>query len=203
MSDADFAAWAAQWRPGAASLPPAPIVPVAALNVALLRGMRVIVGLPGHGWRGDLRADNLITQGAHSVVPILVEAEWYRAEQEQMEVFASLVPAERVWVETHGELASSPMPPAGDVDAALTTLDVPPIRIARNAREVPFLTGRRVTVTSVDGVERGLRAVTEPYTVGPDKVEVRIAREGEWYRWAANGKIPATRAVDATDVWVE
>jgi hypothetical protein len=202
VSDADFAAWAAQWRPGAASLPPAPIVPVAALNVAVLRGARVIVGLPGHGWRGDLRADNLITQGAHSVVPVLVEAEWYRAELEQLEVFASLVPAERVWVETHGELAGGAIP-AGDADLTLTTLDVPPIRIARCAREVPFLTGRRVALTSIDGVERDLRAVTEPYAAGPDRVEVRIAREGEWYRWAANGKIPATRAVDATEVWVE
>jgi hypothetical protein len=203
VSDADFAAWAAQWRPGAASLPPAPIVPVGALNVPSLRGMRVIIGLPGHGWRGDLRADNVLTQGAHSVVPILVESEWYRAELEQIEVFASLVPAERVWVETHGDLAGQPTSAAWQPDPTLTTLDVPPIRISRNAREVPFLTGRRVSVTSIDGVERDLRAVTEPYSAGSDRVEVRVAREGEWYRWAANGKIPATRAIDVTEVWVE
>jgi len=67
-----------------------------------LRGRRVIIGLPGHGWRGDLRADEKVVQGSRTYVPVMSEGEWYRAEAEQTEVFAPLVPVERVWVEEYG-----------------------------------------------------------------------------------------------------
>ena len=60
------------------------------------------IGLPGHGWRGDLRADEKVVQGSRTYVPVMPEAEWYRAEAEQTEVFAPLVPVERVWVEEYG-----------------------------------------------------------------------------------------------------
>jgi len=70
MSEADFTAWASEWRSA-----PSPIVPVPALSVpsSALRGERVIIGLPGHGWRMDLRADSLVSRGSHSLVPVMPE----------------------------------------------------------------------------------------------------------------------------------
>ena len=90
-------------RPDWAPLPPRPVETVPATGGAELRGRRVLVGLPGLGWRGDLRADERVVQGSRTYVPVIPEHEWYRAEAEQVEVFAPLVPVERVWVETIGE----------------------------------------------------------------------------------------------------
>src|SRR3954451_14996922 len=81
---------------------PGPIVPTAATVAGSLRGRRGLIGLPGLGWRGDLRADEKVVQGSRTYVPVMQEAEWYRAEAEQTEVFAPLVPVERVWVEEYG-----------------------------------------------------------------------------------------------------
>ena len=67
---------------------PGPVVPMPAASHPDLRGQRVIVGLPGSGWRADLRADAAVVQGSRTYVPVLVEQEWYRAESEQVEVFA-------------------------------------------------------------------------------------------------------------------
>ena len=64
-----------------------------------LRGRRVIVGVPGIGFRGDLRADDPVVQGGRTFVPVLTEQDYYRPELEQIEVFAPLVPIDRVWVE--------------------------------------------------------------------------------------------------------
>nr|BFE67313.1 hypothetical protein GCM10020092_006140 [Actinoplanes digitatis] len=87
-----------EWTPE----PPRPVVPTPAIMGGRLRGRRVLIGLPGHGWRGDLRADEKVVQGSRTYVPVMPEAEWYRAEAEQTEVFAPLVPVERVWVEELG-----------------------------------------------------------------------------------------------------
>jgi len=83
------------------------------------------------------------------------------------------------------------------------SLDSPPIRIAVHAREVGHLTGRRVVAIGPDGEERALRAVTEAYSAGHDRVEVRVAKESDWYRWSTNGKLPPTRPVEVTELWVE
>lgn len=201
MTEADFAAWAAQWRQT-----PAPIVPVPALTVppSALRGERVVIGLPGHGWRMDLRADNVITRGSHSLVPVMPEAEWYRAEEERLEVFASLIPAERVWLETRrNDLPRHGPGHPGEPSTALVSLDSPPIRMPVPAREVAHLTGRRVVTVGPGGEERALRAVTEAFSGGHDRVEVRVAQESDWYRWAVSGKLPATRAIEVTELWVE
>ena len=77
-----------EWAPE----PPRPIVPTPAAMAGELRGRRVIIGLPGHGWRSDLRADETVVQGSRTWVPVMPEGEWYRAEAEQTEVFAPLVP---------------------------------------------------------------------------------------------------------------
>src|SRR5690242_15746600 len=89
-------------HPDRALDPPRPIAPVPASMAGELRGRRVLIGLPGHGWRGDLRADEKVVQGSRTYVPVMPEGEWYRAEAEQTEVFAPLVPVERVWVEEFG-----------------------------------------------------------------------------------------------------
>jgi hypothetical protein len=201
VTEADFAAWAAQWRGS-----PAPVVPVPALSVppTALRGERVIIGLPGHGWRCDLRADTLISRGARSVVPVLPEGEWYRSEEERLEVFASLIPAERVWLETLRTDLPRPDPGhPGEPPTALVSLDSPPIRVAAHAREVAHLTGRRVVAIGAGGEERGLRAVTEAYAAGHDRVEVRVAKEADWYRWAVSGTLPPTKPIEVTELWVE
>src|SRR5690349_13698268 len=82
--------------------PPRPIVPTPATMSGQTRGRRVITGVPGLGWRGDLRADEKVVQGSRTYIPVMPEAEWYRAESERTEVFAALVPIDRIWVEELG-----------------------------------------------------------------------------------------------------
>jgi hypothetical protein len=59
----------------------------------------VLIGVPGVGFRGDLRADNPVVQGGRTFAPVLTEHDYYRSELEQIEVFAPLVPIDRIWVE--------------------------------------------------------------------------------------------------------
>src|SRR5262249_13328924 len=88
------------WDFGPLSVPPPPpIVPTPAVAHRSVRGRRVVIGLPGLGWRADMRADSPVVQGSRTYVPVLPEQEWYRAEAEQIEAFAPMVPIERVWVE--------------------------------------------------------------------------------------------------------
>ncbi|WP_144119723.1 hypothetical protein [Catellatospora sichuanensis] len=204
MTEADFAAWAAEWR-----TPPAPIVPVPALTVinsgGVLRGARVMIGLPGHGWRTGMRGDTMVRQGARSLIPVLAEAEWYRAERERIEVFAALVPVERVWVET---ISTSAERTATTDGLILVSLDAPTTRVAVPAEALAAqatgqLMGRRLVQTGADGEQRGLRAVTEAHTGPEGTAQVRVTQEHEWYRWAATGQAPATRAVPLADLWVE
>ena len=106
-------------QPDWAPRPPRTIVPVAASAAPDLRGRRLIVGCPGLGWRGDLRADDKVVQGSRTFVPAIPEQEWYRAEAEQIEVFAPLVPVERVWVETFGDARGHGRAPRRDLPAGL------------------------------------------------------------------------------------
>jgi hypothetical protein len=101
-------------------------VPAPAIGRTDLRGRRLLVGLPGFGWRGDLRGDHAVVQASRTFVPAIPEGEWYRSEAERIEVFAPLVPIERVWV----EITETTAPPATDplrrdVFARLVTLDAP------------------------------------------------------------------------------
>ncbi len=211
MTEADFARWAAQWR-----TPPAPIVPVPAVNViasgGTLRGARVLIGLPGHGWRDGMRADAAVKQGARTMVPVLAESEWYRAERDRTEVAAALVPIERVWVETIHSAAHTAAPtvareaaagPGGPDTPALVSLDGPPHRPAVAAEGAGQLTGRRLVHTGEDGETRGLRAVTETHQGEDGLPQVRVAAEADWYAWAATGKPAATRALPVNELWLE
>ena len=187
-----------EWTPD----PPRPVVPTAAIMAGRLRGQRVLIGLPGHGWRGDLRADEKVVQGSRTYVPVMPEAEWYRAEAEQTEVFAPLVPVERVWVEELGMAALGAQP--GDVVSRLVSLDEPPRRNPVAALDAAALTGRRVVRLLEDGGERrDLRAVTELHTSDEGDICARVTTELDWYRWGWSGKTPATLEVPVHLLWVE
>ena len=181
---------------------PRPIVPTPATMAGSLRGRRVLVGLPGHGWRGDLRADEKVVQGSRTYVPVMPEAEWYRAEAEQTEVFAPLVPVERVWAEEYGLAGAGAT--SDDVMSRLVSLDEPPRRNPVPALDADGLTGRRVIQMLDDGGERrDLRAVTELHTSDNGDVCARVAAEVEWYRWGWSGKAPRTLEVPVHLLWIE
>lgn len=194
----DWDGWTSE-RP--ATRAPGAVVPIPATGRGDLRGRRVIIGLPGHGWRGDLRADEPVVQGSRTYIPVLAEQEWYRAEVEQTEVFAPLVPVERVWLE---QIEPSPTErPAPDLVSRLVSLDTPPRRDAVPAREMGRTTGRRVVRVTGEGEERDLRAVTEPYTSADGDICVRVAVEREWYRWVWSGQVPKTLELPVHLLWVE
>lgn len=189
-------------HPGWAPQPPAPVVPTPAAMAGQLRGRRVLIGLPGLGWRGDLRADEKVVQGSRTYVPIMPEHEWYRAEAEQVEVFAPLVPLERVWVEESGMAGTARS--SNDVLARLVSLDEPPRREPVPALDADAITGRRVVQLLDDGGEqRDLRAVTELHTSDDGDICARVAGELDWYRWAWIGRPPRTLEVPVHLLWVE
>jgi hypothetical protein len=182
--------------------PPRPIVPTPAHMCGQLRGRRALIGLPGHGWRSDLRTDEKVIQGSRTYVPIMSESEWYRAEAEQTEVFAPLVPVERVWVEEYG-VSGSPRP-TDEVLPRLVSLDEPPRRSPVRALDADSLAGRRVVRLREDGEEqRDLRAVTELHTNNDGDICARIAPELDWYRWGWSGRAPRTLEVPAHFLWIE
>jgi hypothetical protein len=192
-------AGSSDWAPG----PPRPIAPTPAVMGGQLRGRRVLIGLPGLGWRSDLRADEKVVQGSRTYVPVIPESEWYRAEAEQTEVFAPLVPVERVWVEELG-MSGLPLTKPADVMSRLVSLDEPPRRNPVPALDADRLTGRRTIHLLDDGTERrDLRAVTELHTSDDGDICARVTTELDWYRWAWSGKPPRTMAVPVHVLWVE
>lgn len=182
--------------------PPRPITPIPANMSGQLRGKRVLVGVPGHGWRDDLRADQKVVQGSRTYVPVMVEAEWYRAEAEQTEVFAPLVPVERVWVEEFGIAGTTTR--GTDPLSRLVSLDEPPRRSPIAALEADSLTGRRVIqLLGIGDEQRDLRAVTELHTNNEGDISARVTTELDWYRWGWSGQAPRTMCVPAHFLWVE
>jgi len=176
---------------------PAPVVPVPASSLSSLRGRRVVVGMPGLGWRGDLRADDPVVHGSRTYVPVLTEQDYYRAETEQLEVFAPLVPIDRVWVE---ETAAGAPPTDPERPA---TLDAPPRRDPVRPEDAHTVTGRRVVQLVPDGEVRDLRAVTEVYQSDDGISCVRVCSEAEWYQWALLGKVPDATELRTDQVWLE
>jgi len=176
---------------------PRAIVPTPAAQFAKLRGRRVVVGVPGLGWRADLRADDAVVHGSRTFVPVLTEHDYYRAETEQIEIFAPLVPIDRVWVEHL---------PDGPEDLGLpraSTLDAPPRRQPIPAELAEALTGRRIVQSVPDGHVRELRAVTEVYRNAAGVACIRLCGEPDWYRWAMSGNLPSIVEVNADLVWLE
>ncbi|MEU7612772.1 hypothetical protein [Micromonospora sp. NPDC049204] len=188
-------------QPDWAPRPPRPLAMVPATDRVELRGRRVLVGLPGLGWRGDLRADDRVVQSARTYVPVIPEHEWYRAEADQVEVFAPLVPVERVWVETVGSRPESESP--RETGIRLVSLDGPAHRAPTPVFEADAVTGRRVVHVEGGLERRDLRAVTETYSGAEGDICVRIAPEVEWYRWAWRGQSPTTLEVPVHLLWIE
>jgi hypothetical protein len=181
--------------------PPA-IVALPAAGRTDLRGRRLLIGLPGFGWRGDLRGDAAVVQASRTYVPVLPEHEWYRAEAEQVEVFAPLVPIDRVWAEV--EAPADGVSPAGrDILGRLVSLDAPARRDPIPVREAGFVTGRRVVQAAARRARRDLRAVTEPYQNSEGDICVRVSTELDWYRWGWSGKPPRTREIPIYVLWAE
>jgi hypothetical protein len=172
---------------------PPPVVPVPAARYAEVRGRRVVIGVPGVGFRGDLRADNAVVQGSRTFVPVLTEQEYYRAELHHIEAFAILVPVDRVWVEEPGA-------PLGDL---LQALDLPPVRNANPAKPSEPLLGRRVVRCVPDGFVRDLRAVSDAYTSHTGVESVRICAESAWYVWALDGSPPPAVELPINQLWLE
>ena len=193
------------WPPPVQPATPPSIVPVPAAGRTDLRGARLLIGVPGLGWRGDLRGDAAVVQASRTYVPVLPEQEWYRAEAEQIEVFAPLVPIDRVWVETvaTAEPANPSTPGVGDLFGRLVSLDGPPRRMPVAVRDMPAVAGRRVVLAEPSRALRDLRAVTEVYQSSDGDVCVRVCSELEWYRWAWNGQLPRTREVPIYLLWAE
>lgn len=182
--------------------PPRPISPIPAIMAGQLRGRRVLIGLPGHGWRGDLRADEKVVQGSRTYVPVMQEAEWYRAEAEQTEVFAPLVPVERVWAEELGIAGTTSTDK--DLSSRLVSLDEPQRRAPIAALDADTLTGRRLVQLLDDGSERrDLRGVTELHTSNDGGICARVSTELDWYRWGWSGRAPRTLEVSVHQLWVE
>jgi hypothetical protein len=163
----------------------------------------VLVGQPGLGWRGDLRADAAVVQGSRTYIPVLTEHEWYRAESEQMETFAPLVPVERVWVELVGDRQPETDAQPQDLFARLVSLDAPGPRQPVSARLMPTMSGRRVVRVGPSSEQRDLRAVTEPYQNTDGDICVRVSRELDWYRWAWTGQAAKTMEIPVYLLWVE
>jgi hypothetical protein len=192
------------WSPETAEpVTPASIVAVPASSRTDLRGRRLLIGLPGVGWRGDLRGDSVVTQASRTYVPVLTEHEWYRAEAEQTEVFAPLVPIERVWVEVIEMAGILPSTRGRDVLSRLVSLDGPPRRDPVPVSELALITGRRVVQAEGAVALRDLRAVTEPYLNADGDICVRVCAELDWYWWAWSGRTPRTREVPIYLLWAE
>ena len=183
---------------------PVPIRPVPAVDARGLRGRRIIIGVPGQGWRYDHRADDPVTNDGQTFVPALLEADYYRAELDQIEVFAPLVPITQVWVEQLHAPRATPGPSTPTtIFSRLVTLTAPPERHPTPARDATSLTGRRVILTSPTREQRDLRATTDPYQNPEGDICVRICEESRWYQWAFTGHPPTTTEVPVYLLWAE
>jgi hypothetical protein len=172
---------------------PPPIVPVPAARYPQIRGRRVIVGVPGIGFRGDLRADNAVIQGSRTFIPVLTEQDYYRSELHHIETFAVLVPIDRVWVEEPGPVAVEPAQP---LDAPLPRSPVPAIDSG------PAM-GRRLIQAVADGFLRDLRAVSDVHVSHAGMTCVRVCAESAWYAWGIDGTTPSSAEVAVHHLWVE
>ncbi|MEH1165764.1 hypothetical protein V6V47_10295 [Micromonospora sp. CPCC 205539] len=188
-------------QPDWAPRPPRPLTIVSATERVELRGRRVLIGLPGLGWRSDLRADDRVVQGARTYVPVIPEHEWYRAEAEQVEVFAPLMPVERVWVEKVGDRIEPETSRGAGI--RLVSLDGPAHPSPTPVFEADSVTGRRVVHVEGGQEHRDLRAVTETYSGAEGDICVRITPEVDWYRWAWRGQSPTTLEVPVHLLWIE
>jgi hypothetical protein len=149
-----------------------------------------------------MRADNAVIRGGQTFIPVLAELDYYRAEIEQVEAFAPLVPAHRVWVEQIGP-PSGMSRRTGSGARSDSVLDAPPPAVPLSIQQAGRVTGRRLVRAVPDGHVRDLRAATEPYLSTEGTMCIRLCDEAQWYRWAIGGTVPNTEEVDASLLWAE
>jgi hypothetical protein len=172
--------------------PPPALVPVPVNRSFDIHSARVVIGSPGSGWRFDLRADDPLTRDGMLMVPLISEADYYRAVDGDGDAYASLVPADDVYVQRPEPGTGAPRP--GYLIERLSDPDSPPVRRPYPASDVPNLIGRRVWYWT-DGVFRDdFRCVSEPFEIDGDFC-VRVVEEHSWYRWQRTGLFP--KAADA------
>ncbi|GAB3228932.1 hypothetical protein GCM10027447_21790 [Glycomyces halotolerans] len=174
--------------------PPPVLVPVPAKRVFDMHSRRVVCGTPGSGWRFDMRADDPVTREGAMLVPVIAEADYYRAVDGDGDAYASLVPAEEVWVQRADANPEPSTPPPGYLIDRLSDPDAPPVRKPFPASDVPGLIGRRVWYWAGGSFRDDFRCVSEPFEVDGDFC-VRVVDEAAWYRWQRTGQAP--KAVDA------
>ncbi|GAA2301633.1 hypothetical protein GCM10009853_067640 [Glycomyces scopariae] len=180
--------------------PPPALVPVPAGRAFDLHSSRVVTGAPGCGWQFDLRADDPVTRDGMLVVPLISEADYYRAIDGDGDAYASLVPAADVWVQRPEPGTGAPRP--GYLIERLSDPDAPPVRRPYPASDVPNLIGRRVW-NWVDGLFRDdFRCVSEPFETDGDFC-VRVVEERAWYRWRRSGQIPKAQDAYIHHLWTQ
>lgn len=182
--------------------PPPPLVPVPAVKCFDMRGARVVIGLPGRGWRGDLRSDDPLMREGGLLVPVLSESDFYRSEDDGVESMAALYPADQVWVERPDPDVERKTAPR-HLFERIVSAEVPAVRYPVPASEVFGLMGRRVWHWRDGEFAYDLRCVTEAYDNGHGDIAVRVCAERDWYRWARTGKAPTMDEALIHLVWAE
>ncbi|THV41315.1 hypothetical protein [Glycomyces buryatensis] len=182
--------------------PPPVLVPVPAKRVLDIHSARVVCGVPGVGWRFDLRADDPITRDGMMLVPLITEADYYRAVDGDGDAFASLVPADDVWVQQREPNPDPIIPPPGYLIDRLTDPDKPPIRGPVPASDSPVLIGRRVWYWTNEGYRDDFRCVSEPFEIDGDFC-VRVVEEAAWYRWSRTGHLPKPHDAFIHHLWTQ
>ncbi|WP_100448697.1 hypothetical protein [Glycomyces xiaoerkulensis] len=174
--------------------PPPVLVPVPAVRVFDLHSRRVVCGAAGSGWRFDLRADDPVDRDGAMLVPVISEADYYRAVDGDGDAYGTLVHADEVWVQRADPNPAPSTPPPGYLIDRLSDPDAPPVRRPLAASDVPDLMGRRVWYWTGREFRDDFRCVSEPFETSGDFC-VRVAEEAGWYRWQRTGRPP--KPVDA------
>jgi hypothetical protein len=181
--------------------------PLPAVTAGPLVDRRVVLVEPPGAFRYDVRAvsEPYPAEDGEDYVDVVSEHDWYRSRIRREPVPTSPYRLDRVWLE-QGEQTPAvepvPDPPAG-VFERVVSVDSPPDRPPRRARDLPDLAGRRVVVVQPGGPVRHRRAVSEPYLDADGDLVVTICSEHDWYRWAITREPPRAEPCPLYLVWVE
>ncbi|WP_460496594.1 hypothetical protein [Glycomyces tarimensis] len=182
--------------------PPPVLMPVPAVRAFDMHSARVVAGSAGCGWQFDLRADDPVTRDGMLLVPVITEADYYRAVDGDGDAYASLVPAEDVWVQRPDPNPETSTPPPGYLIDRLTDPDAPPVRKPLPASDVPGLVGRRVWYWRAGEFRDDFRCVSEPFEIDGDFC-VRVVEEAAWYRWRRSGQPPKAHDAFIHHLWTQ
>lgn len=180
--------------------PPPALVPVPVTRSFDIHSSRVVSGAAGCGWQFDLRADDPVTRDGMLLVPLISEADYYRAVDGDGDAYASLVPAGDVYVQRPEPGTGAPRP--GYLIERLSDPDSPPVRRPYPASDVPHLIGRRVWYWTEGAFRDDFRCVSEPFEVDGDFC-VRVVEERSWYRWRRTGVLPKAQDAFIHHLWTQ